>query len=362
MRKQAILALVLSSFSTLIAATPAFQGLGHLWEYDKNSSAYAVSTDGSTIVGMSEGEGGGPRAVMWNNNQMQVLGDSRSIAFDVTSDGSIAVGVYGYDYASYWTDGAMTTLPIIGTNNNALGVSADGSIIVGDNSGSHPVVWRNGTPSILDDLPGGTDFGTAHAVSDDGMTAVGWSDSSFEHEAVYWNTQDSSVHRLGYLVESHLGQRASNISPDGTMIVGYEGYSHYDEAFFWMDGEMIGLGRLDPKDSNRSHAFAVSNNGIVVGMAEIDGHDNAFIWDDLLGMRELKQVLTDDYDLDLTGWQLTEAYDISADGSVIVGGGLNPDGHSEAWVATIPEPCTILLLGLGGFLIRKRQLTFGGQV
>ena len=41
---------------------------------------------------------------------------------------------------------ASLILPLYYYNN---GVSADGSIIVGDNYGSYPIVWRNGTPSIL---------------------------------------------------------------------------------------------------------------------------------------------------------------------------------------------------------------------
>ncbi len=359
MKKQAVLIFVLGSFSTLLADTPAFQGLGQLWEYGTNSGAYAVSADGSTIVGASGDEVGNSRAVMWKNHNMQVLGDSQSKAFNVTSDGSIAVGDYAEASAVYWENGTMTVLSNMGPGNCAKGVSADGSVIVGEGN-QLPLAWKNGTLSVLDDLPGGLTSGTAFAVSADGTIAVGTSYSSNGNEAVYWNTQDGGVHSLGYLSESHYGQRASNISPDGSMIVGwesghvYEGVYGYQEAFLWEDGEMVDLGRLDVY-SNNSHAFAVSNTEIVVGMAEIDNHEHAFIWDEFLGMRELKQVLTGDYGLDLTGWQLQEAYDISADGNVIVGAGINPDGYREAWVATIPEPCTILLLGMGGLLINRKK-------
>jgi hypothetical protein len=49
-------------------------------------------------------------------------------------------------------------------------------------------------------------------------------------------------------------------------------------------------------------------------------------------MRYLKDVLEDEYGLDLTGWTFVDVKGISADGSVIVGIGENPDGNYEAWV------------------------------
>jgi probable HAF family extracellular repeat protein len=331
------------------AITPSFQGLGgFLSESDKNSGAYAVSDDGSTIVGASS-YGGCSIAILWRNNTVQVLGDNQSKALGVSADGSIVTGDYLEDHAVYWKNGNMTILDDVGINPSARGVSSDGSIIIGE-SGGKAVVWKNGVLSMLDNLPGGNSFGSALAVSSDGMKVVG--DSAIH--AVYWDTDDGSVHELGYVSEGNLNNIAQNISPNGNYIVGYEGYSHYQEAFLWQSGQMIGLGRLDGY-SNRSIAYAVSNNEIVVGMAEIDNHENAFIWDQLSGIRELKNVLINDYALDLTGWQLLKAYDISADGKVIVGSGINPDGIQEAWVATIPEPASLLLLTLGGLMaIRKK--------
>jgi len=59
---------------------------------------------------------------------------------------------------------------------------------------------------------------------------------------------------------------------------------------------------------------------------------------------------------DLAGGDFfSKAYGVSADGLTIVGGGINPDGHPEGWVATIPEPATLILLGLGTALLRKRR-------
>jgi hypothetical protein len=71
-------------------------------------------------------------------------------------------------------------------------------------------------------------------------------------------------------------------------------------------------------------------------------------------MRSLRDVLVDDYSLDLVGWQLSSARGISADGSTIVGYGINPSGQYEAWIAVIPEPAMLALLPLVRAALRRR--------
>jgi hypothetical protein len=47
---------------------------------------------------------------------------------------------------------------------------------------------------------------------------------------------------------------------------------------------------------------------------------------------------------------------ISDDGLTIAGNGDNSYGNYEGWIVTIPEPATLLLLGLGSLaLLRKRR-------
>jgi hypothetical protein len=74
---------------------------------------------------------------------------------------------------------------------------------------------------------------------------------------------------------------------------------------------------------------AVSGDGSVI----VGGGDGAMIWTADDGPRRLKDVLQDDFGLDLFGWTLTEARGISSDGSAIVGLGINPFGAQEAWLA-----------------------------
>ena len=95
------------------------------------------------------------------------------------------------------------------------------------------------------------------------------------------------------------------------------------------------------------YIFSTSADGsTVVGNSSSSSGWEPFVWDETNGMRALRQMLIDQ-GIDMTGWDLTEANGISGDGLTIVGYGTNPSGYTEAWIATIPEPSTALLLGLG---------------
>lgn len=134
---------------------------------------------------------------------------------------------------------------------------------------------------------------------------------------------------------------AYDVSDDGSVMVG--GTAGFG-AVRWT--ESTGAVALGP---SASVARAVSGDGaIVVGEAN-DGFVSleAFIWDDSSGMRALRDVLEGEYGLDLTGWQLDSATGISADGRTIVGGGTDPQGRGQGWIAQIPEPSSAGLAAVG---------------
>jgi probable HAF family extracellular repeat protein len=125
---------------------------------------------------------------------------------------------------------------------------------------------------------------------------------------------------------------ALDVSPDGSVVVGTAASSSGYPAFRWTKSTgMIDIGHLPGKKT--THPGGLSSNGsIIVGASYSDPtHSDAFIWDADHGMRVLQTVLQSDYGLDLTGWTLQNAADISPDGKVIVGWGINPSGHQEAF-------------------------------
>ena len=161
---------------------------------------------------------------------------------------------------------------------------------------------------------------------------------------------------LADLPGGSVGSVANGISADGLTVVGTGSSAFGLEAFRWTQaGGMIGLGDL-AGGAFLSEAHDVSADGsTVVGFADSASGNEAFVWDTDHGMRALRDVLTDDLGLDLTGWTLDLAQGISDDGLTIVGRGINPSGFPEAWVATVPEPGTLTLLVVGTAAVARRR-------
>lgn len=175
--------------------------------------------------------------------------DQASDAFAISADGSVVVGNSSSESGTSsfrWT-AAMGMVEIEGlapaaySHNTAFGVSADGSVVVGQ-SGDDTVLeayrWTAATGSIgLGDLPGGASYSTARGISADGNVIVGQGMSAVGSEAFRW-TEATGMIALGAAVDGDAYNIAYAATADGAMVVG----EHERDAFLWTDAR--GLRKL----------------------------------------------------------------------------------------------------------------------
>jgi probable HAF family extracellular repeat protein len=342
--------------ATSVAAT--FQGLGDLPGGAVSSTATAISKDGTVAVGYSRSANGTHEAFRWNADEGIVgLGDLSggafySVANGVNADGSVIVGgslVAGdIDNPFVWdsVNGMVPVAVPVGYSQAFLyGVNDDGSVLVGlsrsPSIASEATRWDAGVGVGLGQLPGGSSpFGMSYGVSGDGEVVVGQSLSSDgpQGEAFRWDAVNGMT-GLNNGLERYSAAHASNA--DGSVIVGLADFvvgwpnpSLQTHAMRWTEADgMHSLGVL--LFETGSTATDVNDDGtVIVGQSG----SKAFIWREGTGIQRLSTVLTSEYGLDLTGWNLTSAVGVSADGLVIVGNGTNPDGQSEGWIVDLRAP------------------------
>lgn len=336
------------------AFSQSFRGLGDLGGGVNLSGASACSDLGLIVAGWGT-TNEGVEAFFWSEPTGLGLANSDdtdpyiSKAFAISADGSVSAGqgynslnqhlAFGWDFGFGGSD--MGDLRGGRTWSCAYATNWDGTIFAGEASSTNgrEAFYKTARGmKALGDLPGG-DFGSgATAMSPNGAYLAGWSFGSNGREAFTWS-QRYGMAGLGDLDGGQYDSYATGISADGMSVVGRAWSENGREAFLWESGNgMIGLGDL-PGGEYYSEALAISSDGTwVVGWSHTDNGEEAFIWDETNGMRLLSDALTNDYGLDLTGWQLMRATGISRDGRAIVGYGLNPGGELEAWCATIPLP------------------------
>jgi uncharacterized membrane protein len=351
---------------------PTFQGLGFL-AGEPASAACAVSADGSNTGIQPFFE----RSFRWTAaGGMQPLAPptpwpqtSYNTAYGVSADGSVIVG-FAYDPSDpgfggqgfRWTvDGGLRTLGHLpaaqyGGFSLAWAVSRDGSVIVGEASAiveggdARYAPFRWTAAEGMQPLAAPSRWvGRATAVSANGEVIVG----GYEGQAFRWTSQ-SQLQLLGFLPGGSQSE-AQVVSADGSTIIG-AGDPAQGNLFRWTETDgMQSLGMLPGSGYRYGYAFATNADAsTVVGRVDPTG---AFIWREDLGIRGLRDVLIDEYGLDLSGWTSLSGSGISSDGMTIVGSGINPSGQYEAWIAVIPEPAMTSLLTVGAYgMIRRRQL------
>jgi probable HAF family extracellular repeat protein len=325
------------------------------------STAYSVSGDGMVVSGHVDNQ-----AFRWTAAGVQRVGylpggTANSNGYGINGDGSVIVGnsastasgLNGSE-AMRWT--AATGMQPLGDLPGgtffsfARGVSGDGNVVVGrgqNDSGDEAFRWTAAGGMIgLGDISGGPYYSEAEAASHDGSVIVGRSHDNANQIAFRWTAQTGMVP-----IPSRPDLRPTHayaITPDASVIVG-QAIGPGTAAFRWTASD--GLQRLG---TGRAIALGVSDDGsVVVGqMYPTTSTYEAGVWDAVHGMRSLSSILAA-HNVDLTGWTLDVASDVSADGNTIVGQGTR-NGRVVAYRAVIPEPASLGLLALSPLALRRR--------
>jgi len=278
-------------------------------------------------------------------------GQSSSFARRVSEDGSTVVGSSYYPYRWTRTTGMQQLATYRGLGE---GVTADGSVVVGWLLHSHYQAFRWTAQTgivILSRLPGASS-NVASDITPDGRWIFGDSNPSYIH-AVRWDGNTLQIQDLGFL-SGYFLTKPWSAAANGAACVG-GAYSPHNRAFRWTEsGGMQDLGTLGGQQSD---AWDVSADGtVVVGRAQDSSNQwRAFIWREGIGMQALPTP---------SGWSASVAYALAADGT-IVGTALDASGqwHATRWTTNGFENLNqtyALLLG-GSRLIEARDISANGR-
>jgi len=313
-----------------------------------NTFGSGLSADGSTVVGSAYVCPDGSRtctntgkteAYRWTvANGYQLLGDlngsfgsspsaTGSAAFAVSSDGSLVVGDAPQGSNSFgafrWTaNQGMEPLPQPPMN-QAFAVSADGNMIVGQFGWFNTTTDQSGNFGNTEPASRATGLG----VSADGQIVVGVAGGT----AFRW-TQTGGLQDINPVAGQ--ASDADAISEDGTAIVGeFQLPSGPYHAFRWTASTgMVDIGTLGGPGSR---ALGVNHDGsVIVGTSFTNQQttsNHAFRWTAKTGMQDLNKLVSGSL-------ELTFATGMSADGTVIAGHGLSNKLVTEPFRAVVPLP------------------------
>jgi uncharacterized membrane protein len=322
-------------------AQASFTGLGLLPE---TTDCYprSISADGLRVSGSCASLTSPSRAFRWTAGVLEDLGippgTNYSEGGPLNTDGSVVAGVHGPTQRPYrWTQASGTMQDLgfpPGTNHLSIGMSADGSVISGF-GGSSPVEprvyrWTPGTGAQYLALPLGYAASVGGHMSANGNVIVGTVLDEGSGRPVIWT---SGVPTLLPLLPGDTRGDALAVSADGLVVTGWMGPDADRHMFRWSQaGGVENLGGID------GFGRGINADGsVIVGWVAPLGTPRAVLWSAATGLVELQPHLTS-LGADLTGWILTAAYSVSADGRVIVGQGIH-NGFQEGWIAKLPAPC-----------------------
>lgn len=289
------------------------------------TSASAISDDGRVIVGSGWDDNAGMTvAIRWLDGVPFIISESRQAnGYGVSGNGEVAVGnvlAESGDWRAYqWTAGmGLEVLPPLTPIRSPMGdfavaANLDASMLVGRSCYQPP-----------------------DAVSGCRSQATWWDAARQPH-----------LLRLG----SELGSEAVAVSQDGMVVAGQGNLAGFPAAAIWTPERHEFLTRLSSVELASTYGFpravATTRDGAyVVAVAHEFGSGHGLaLWSASNGLHDIRAILEQDADFDLSHWQLTSISDVAdPDGDTIA-----LVGHAEvqpasgirethSFLATMPKP------------------------
>jgi probable HAF family extracellular repeat protein len=330
-------------------ADVSFTPLGDLPGGSFFSTATAISSDGSVIVGYSATASSAmPTPFRWTRESgmipLGLIPDPVAYGFanGLSRDGRVTVGLSagsGIRPVKWIAGSGPIELALARRQGRAIGASADGSVIVGSDEwvGRQAVMWRGDEPArLLGYLPT-HDSSRAMAVSPDGSLVVGWGQGPGISPTAFRWTEAEGMQPFDPPEATITMGIPYTFSDDGTTIVGRT--KSFVASRWTAETGTVALPHLAGVITVRE-AFAVSADGSTIGgRGATESGDGGFIWT-LSGGTELAFDFFTRHGLTLSGWQISVIAGVSADGKTFTGTGVH-DGVTEAFVAVIPAPGVI---------------------
>jgi uncharacterized membrane protein len=282
--------------------------------------ATASNSDGSVVVGTtSEGQ-----AFRWiagkGVTELGAPTGGTSAAVDTSEDGSVVIGFFtepsnGGGTFRWTMAGGLQ--PLDPTISSLTGVSRDSSILVGTRvvAGVSAAFRWSVTGGFFDFTPAEGTNTTALAMTSDASAVSGSGLFSGAFRVFRWSTEQPAT--------SQFLRVPSAITEAGERVT-VRGLSDNPERIACY----VSVPGKEPKDENAEEKVGSACFGM---WGSVSSPRTAVYVSDLAAT-----LLTLGVELD--GWTLTRSNAISADGTILVGSGIDPDGNSQAWVARLPEP------------------------
>jgi uncharacterized membrane protein len=273
--------------------------------------------------------GTGTFAAQWTaSDGVRLLSmDSSSEADTVAGDGLSVFGTTeNYTNAMLWAAGQQSSLgiPVTGTlpgpysTAHVAAANADGSVMVGwtldSQSQERAFRWSSGAGFDV--------FGTAGSratrVSGDGSVVVGYRVSGGTAVAYRWTVGARTPEDLE-LLPGYPRCYVNGVSSDGLVTVGYcndTGWNQHWVAVRWEDTAVFELGSLQT-NAFTNWGVAANSDGSII-LATGSGTGAGWLWDAVNGARSLSSVLAA-ANADVTGLDSAYVKAMSSDGKTVIG-------------------------------------------